>query len=574
MTTLHQKLSGIAPMIFFPLLIIFRKRRYVIYACAFLGIMLLSGCYLNFFRANTQPSIDASTMTRLKSENKYFIIHFQNSTNGLEDAFVNGDTLHGKLVPIAPEHLKYLHPDLPKRTRFKKVDKKAVLMEVHLYTNDKINIQDTFYTASLASFDKLDVYELNKSATNANHIISTVGFAYAGLTVLSFIFLLVACNCPQVYVESNGNYDFKSGLYSGAVYSTLERMDYLPLNTISPAAKNISFKIANAKNEEQFINKVELLQVKHQPGKKVLADRHGHFFSYSNLMSPVSTSSRENRDVQNVISKVDESYYSFDNTSNKNGLSDIILTFDKPENVNKAKLVIHARNSYWGGLVHKEFLQLFGDGYERWRERQEKADPKKLEQWQMEQALPVMVYLKTPKGWKFVDYFPLIGNTASRDMIMSINTAEINAEKIELKLETAFRFWDLDFAGMDFRVDKHFETTVLKPDIARSLDGVDQNIVLADNDDQYTHLTGENTISFTYKVPASNTIESSSYFLVSGGYYHNLEPITGKTQIVELMKFRKKGAFSKYSREKYQQAEEMSAVFSSSAAGSSTVKPN
>ena len=118
------------------------------------------------------------------------------------------------------------------------------------------------------------------------------------------------------------------------------------------------------------------------------------------------------------MQQTDGQYYSFDNAANKDGFSDVVLTFDKPQTADKAKLVIHARNTYWGGLLHKDFINLFGDSFEQWRAKQEQVDPKELEKWQTDQALPLMVYVKTAGGWKFVDYFQLVGNTATRDMIM------------------------------------------------------------------------------------------------------------------------------------------------------------
>ncbi len=559
MKSLHQKLSGIAPFILFPLLIVLRKRKKTAYLLVLLVLISLCSCYRNFYKTNTTPSIDAATMERLKSEDKYFIVHSLNSINGLEQVSINGDTLHGKLVALSAEHSRYLYPSSPIRSRFKKVDKKNALVEVHLYTKEILK-GDSMLTMSLSSINKADVYELNKSATNTNHILSTIGFSVAGLYVVGLVAILIACNCPQVYVDNNGQYDFKSGLYSGAVYSTLERMDYLPLTGIPADAKDISFKIANAKNEEQFINKVELLQVNHLPNVNVLADRHGNIFSYSTPLIPLSALSDGKNDIKNVLIKTDEVYYSFDNKQNEDGFSDLLLKFNKPQNTNKAKLIIHGRNTYWGGLLHKDFINLFGNNFEKWKDKQEKANPKKLEKWQTDQALPLMVYLKTPTGWKFIDYFPLIGNTATRDMIMEINTDAVLQDTIELKLETAYRFWDLDFAGIDYSANDDFKTTVLEPERAITSDSADQKNNLRSNDNQYTHLTGDQSIYFKYEIPPSSEKNVSSYFLASGGYYHNLEHITGKTNYRELYKFKKKGAFDRFSRQEYQQAQDVAEI--------------
>jgi hypothetical protein len=567
MKSLHSKLSGIAPFIFFPLLIIFRKGKYTLYGCIFLVLLSLSSCYLNYYTTNTRSSVDANTMTRLKSENKYFIIHFFNSTYGLENMYMEGDTLHGKLVGLTNEHLKYLHPATVEKNRYKRADEAQALMEVHMYTNANNKPGDSIFAASLSSFNRSDIYEFNGAATRKNHILSTVGIVATVVGIASFITFAIAiaslgsgCNCPQVYLDNAGTYSFKGGLYSGAVYSTLERIDYLPLKEIPADAKSISFKISNAKNEEQFINNVHLIQVNHVPDVTILPDRHGNFFSYSSIASPLSVSTDGKNNLKNVLVKTDQVYYSFDNRANENGLSDLILTFNKPHNTDKAKLIIHGRNTYWGGLLHKEFISYFGDGFEKWREKQEKADPKELEKWQTDQALPLMVYIKTSTGWKFVDYYPLIGNTATRDMIMEINTEKIEEETIKLKIETAYRFWDLDFAGIDYSTNDNIINTIIEPDKAVASDSTDERTILRSSDHQYAHLTGDESIYFKYTVPVSPKNNLSSYFLVSSGYYHNLEQITGKTNFMELYKFQKKGAFDKFSREKYQQTLEVASM--------------
>jgi hypothetical protein len=523
-------------------------------------IITLSSCFLNFYKTNTKASIDATTASRLSSENKYFIIHFANSTNGLENAHVSNDSLYGTIVLLTPEHSNNLYPVAnSNKNRVKAKDKKHALMEVHLYTNAELKSTDSVLAAKVSSFNRADVYELNKSATTTNHILSAVGVTVASVVIIGGIALAIACNCPQVYVENNGTYNFTSGLYSGAVYSTLERTDYLPLTTVPYNVKNISLKIANAKNEEQFINKVELLQVRHSVNTNVLADRHGNIYSYEKIIAPISAFTDNKNNIVNVLKQTDEQYYSFDNNANKNGFSDVRLIFDKPANAESAKLIIHARNTYWGGLLHKEFINLFGDDFEKWRAKQEAANPKDLEKWQTDQALPLMVYIKTNNEWKFIDYFQLIGNTASRDLIMNINTKNISADKIELKLETAYRFWDLDFAGIDYSNNQNFTTTVIEPTEAIKSDDTNEQLTLLNSDKNYVHLVNDEYVSFKYQIPSSETAEAS-YFLVSGGYYHSLEQITGKANYNELLKFKKQSAFDNFSREKYKEAQDVAAL--------------
>ena len=559
-----KNLPSIAPYIFFPFLIIIRKKKRIIYFFVLISIMGLSSCFLNFYRTNSKPSISTTTVSKLSSENRYFIIHFANSTNGLENVSANNDSIYGTIVPLTPEHSKNLYPEATNpKNRVKARDKKNTLMEVHLYTNAELKNTDSVFAANISSFNRADVYELNKSATTTNHIISTVGIVTVSTVIIGLIVLAITCNCPQVYMENNGAYNFTSGLYSGAVYSTLERTDYLPLSTVPYNAKDISFKIANAKNEEQFINKVELLQVTHSANTNVLADRHGDIYSYEKTIAPVSAFTDDKNDIKKALTQTDEQYYSFDNNANKNGFSDVRLIFDKPANTTDAKLVIHARNTYWGGLLHKEFINLFGDDFEKWRAKQESANPKDLEKWQTEQALPLMVYIKTNDGWKFIDYFQLIGNTASRDMIMHIDTKNITGDKIELKLETAYRFWDLDFAGIDYSNNENFTAKVIEPTEAIKSDNTNEQQTLLNNDKNYVHLINDEFVSLKYAFPQTVNYTEASYFLISGGYYHSLEKITGKADYNALMKFKKQGAFDKFSREKYKEAQDVAAVMKS-----------
>jgi hypothetical protein len=507
------------------------------------------------------PSINAATVSKFDSANKYFIIHFINTEKGLKDAYVSNDSLYGKIIPITPDQVHYLFPkDASTTNRVKRKDKDSTLMQVHLYTKAPVKENDSVFASNVSAFYRADVYELNQSATTTNHIISVLGIVASALLVAGIIAFAIDCNCPQVYMENNGTYDFTSGLYSGAVYSTLERTDYLPLKTVPYDAKNISFKIANDTNEEQFINKVELVRVDHSKDVHVLADRHGNIFSYEKTVAPSSALTGKRNDIKRILEQTDNYYYAFDNNSNEDGFSDVRLTFDKPANADHAKLIIHARNTYWAGLLHKEFVGLFGDEFEKWRNKQEKADPKDLEKWQTDQALPLMVYVKTNNGWKFVDYYPLIGNTASRDMIMQIDTKSISGKTIEIKLETAYRFWDLDFAGIDYSNNENLTTTVLEPEQVIKSDSTDQKQTLLNNDAQYVHLINDEYVSFKYAVSQPAGDAEASYFLISGGYYHSLDHITGKPDYNQLYKFKKQGYFDEFSRAKYKEVEDVAAI--------------
>ncbi|MEO6583241.1 MAG: hypothetical protein ABIO05_02895, partial [Ferruginibacter sp.] len=426
--------------------------------------------------------------------------------------------------------------------------KDSVLLEVHLYSDKVLNKSDKISLA-VSDIKRIDVYEFDRKATQSSRTISTVGVVVVSSVLISFIALAIACNCPQVFVENNGAQQFNGGMYSGAIYSTLERTDYMPLPLVRTNENKLKLSIANAPDEEQFINNVELFQIGHSKEEKVLLDRHGNILAFKEPQTAIKIASGDKKLSLNTLSNKDKEVFSFDNAAKP--VSAVQLQFKRNNHSKKAKLVINARNSNWSGHVFREFSSLFGESAVKWRDQQEKADPAMMEKWQTEQSLPMMVYIKDGNNWKYVDYFPLTGNTASRNMIMEIELPETATDIIELKLETVYRFWDLDYAGLDFSESNKVSIKKLSPVTATTLENIDQTKALFTKDKIYTTLKNNDAIKFEFSLPPAAT-EEVSYFLVSSGYYHNLAKYEGKIKAAELLPLKSKGGFNAFSIGRYQ----------------------
>lgn len=553
-----NKLSG-KPVsyLFAPFWLFHKKRRHVTIPVLF--AIVLSGCFQHYFKTNSQGSVDAAKVQQLISANKYFILHFQNRIVALNNIVIDGDRLTAIPTDVSPEHSHQLFPENKEVTpstvnnkrshRMKKADKVAVLMEVHLYTKELFDQKNTI-NLPLSSFFRTDVYEFDPNATNTNHIFSWIGVAAATASIVGLIAFAIACNCPQVYVNNNGQYEFKSGVYSGAVYSSLERTDYLPLNGIQPVNANYEVQIHNAKDEEQFINQVQVLKVVHDKNQNVLVDRRGKAVTYQKPIAPKAAAYNGTTDVLEQIKYTDNQFYSFESGAGPDNLSEVTLQFERPAGVTKGKLLIHAGNSAWSGYLYKEFATLFGTGYEKWRKQQEENPSDAALQWQTDQGLPIKVYLATSNGWKYVDHFALTGNTAKRDMIMEIDISNAAPGDVKIRLETVHRFWDLDQAGMDFSADAPVKTTLLDPAVVINNSGRSLAAELKEPDKQYAQLTGNDFLQLEFPATSNEDGLSESLFLVSRGYYHSLQKYTGRPNITALLKFKEKSAFDKFSREK------------------------
>lgn len=550
MNSITSRLSASAGILIFPLYFIWRKRKKNVMLLLMVFALTISSCFQSYFRTNTQTKVNTDILQRLQSYSKVFIIHFKNGVAELNNMKVKNDVIEADLSEVSQEHLQYLDPKTDKKNQVKNDYKAVVLAEVHLYTEEKKNETGGFMLP-LASINRIDVYELDKNATDANHVLSVVGLITGGVVIIGALLVAITCNCPQVYINNNGQYHFNGGMYSGAVYSSLERTDYMPLSGLRPTDDLLSLKIGNAPNEEQFINSIQLLTINHSMNTKVLVDRHGTILSFKEPESPIEAISNTVTEVKESLLRADQNYYQFNNTPGNNDFSNVILSFKKPAGKGKAKLIINGKNSAWSGFIYKEFNGLFGAGMNKWAKKEDSQDPRVMEQWQKDQALPMMVYIQKNGNWEFADYFSLVGNTASRDAIMELDLSDIKEETINIKLETVYRFWDLDYAALDFSQNEIKTSAYSTPVKADKTDATIEKNNLLTNDKQYTHLEGNEAVNLEFEKPLINKNIATTYFLVSRGYYHNLKQYTGKTKKMELLQFKNKGAFNAFSKSKY-----------------------
>ncbi|MEP6747936.1 MAG: hypothetical protein ABJB86_09435 [Bacteroidota bacterium] len=552
MKSLINRLAPVAPALIFPLYVICRKFKKTGIALLLFITISLSSCFLHFYRTNTVHEIDAATIQKLQSADKYFILHTGNDVFVLKNIKINNEILDGDLDSSALIAKRYIHPDTSRTNRFSIANKSDVLYTVHLYTSTT-PAPGGHINFPLNTITRVDVYELDKAATSASRVASIIGFTFLAAAVIGLIAVAVSCNCPQVYTNNGTESKFNGGLYSGAIYASLERTDYMPLHNMQAEGNRLHLQIGNIAGEEQLINELKLLKVTHPKEDEALMDRYGNILVYHQPVSAEVASAGENIYVTSEVSKEDNIFYSFTNNASVQNNSDVILNFKKPVGASSAKLIVKAKNSGWSGYLFHEFNALFGTYYPAWTEKKDKADPKEMQQWQLDQSLPLMVSIKDGGNWKYIDYFVTPGNTAERDMIMKINLAGLaHADHVQIRLQTAYMFWDLNYAAMDFSEENNYSTTVLNPIRIQKSDSTSQIEQLSQKDKNYTQLINQDYIVADFEETPATPNQGTSYFLLSSGYYHINKFYDAKPQLTKLKGFLEKGAFDKFSRQKFE----------------------
>jgi len=555
MKSLLTWVSSILPNVFLPICIITRKRRKPILIILILQVIGLSSCFLHYYQPNSTSKIDAATIQDLQSADKYFILHSQHGNYSLTNIKVTNNILEGKTGALPKEHTNYLDPKHGDNNRFRVSRKNIVLYEVHFYSGISVD-SNARVSIPLTDITRMDVYGLNKSATNESRVISIVGITLAVTGVIvAVVSVSNSCNCPQVYACYGNKTEFNGGLYSGAIYASLERTDYMPLQANYVSNNKMSLRIGNVEGEEQIINELKLIEITHHNGDNVLLDRHGRVVVFQKPHAPERAMIGSAEDVIDKVSERDGSYYSFTNQGSDQNTSDIILDFKKPANARTGKLVLRAKNTDWSGYLFHDFKSLFGNYYATWTKKKDAADPEEMGQWQINQTLPLLVSIKQGDHWKYIDYFATPGNTAERDMIMEINLVDFkNEDHIQIRMQTAYMFWSLDYAGMDFSEEQQSTFTVLNATRIMKSDSTSQTEQLMSKDHLYTHLKGKDILRAEFTVvPSKLQDQKTSYFLLSSGYYHFTKQLDGEPQIKKLKGFLENGAFDKYSRKEFQE---------------------
>jgi hypothetical protein len=532
----------------------------------FLLLILLSFSYgcAYYFKVKTLSPLTPNEFEKYGFLYRYLIVHQGDSVWNLSGVQFTDNLLTGDLRVLPANHFKFktTNPNTGNTyKRNKRHDESMVLQEAHIYlwkkTTPNFHLGDSIQL-DLSTIRKAEVYQIAKGRTTASWVIPPlIPFIVIGIAALT------KSSCPLVYIKNGNKVEFAGEIFGGAVYSSLERHDYLPLPGFKPAKGRYELLISNGLPEIQYVNLAELIIVNHPKNSSVLTDRQGVVHTINQPEAPVAALTTSTSDILSLVNMKDQHCFLFDEepslTGDTSAFNTAFLTFQAPDLADTGKLIIKAGNSLWGDYTYGEFTKLFGYNYGAWIKKQGKEPPEKNIRWKLDQRFALMVYLETKTGWQFVDYFDLIGPLGAREMIMPVDlsqaliTSSTDSERqIRIKLESGFKFWDLDYAAMDFTTDTLFTIDYVKPSSAKTEDGIDVTNCLAQNDSIYyiQENIGEEALVVFINSPQIPGMKKS-VFLHTKGYYEHVRNYPNPPDKKQLETFLIPGRFSKFSYDNY-----------------------
>jgi hypothetical protein len=520
-----------------------------------------TGCY--YYKVNTKTDVIPEDIRWYGFNNKFMILHYSDSAWQMNDIAVDSSLLTCALSTLPDNHMFYLKTDPTGNNQYShSMHQDIVLNEVHVYSDGPLLHEGYQASVPFHSIQKIEVYVPNESATHASHVAPVVIIPVMVFAAIVTIIALTKSSCPYVYVLDDKEFKFAGEIYSGAVYASEERNDYLPLPGIYPVSGNYTIKIANRLPEIQFINLAELWVVDHARDRQVLADRNGNLHTLGIPEHPVSANTAGHSDISGILQEEDGNLFFFNEepsmTRDTSAFNHVELTFKVPEGQEQAKLVIKAKNSYWGDYVAGEFTKYFGYRYPDWIKKQNNSKTDQYREWRLNQGLPLKVYIGNGEKWEFVDYFDLTGPLGFREMVMPVDLYnKATDSQIKLRLETGFGFWELDYAALDLSVDEAVTLNPLSICSAVNDESKDVRKPLKEDDSKYyiqPFVNDEVVIKFK-EIPAKDGQERS-IFLHTKGYYNHVRYYNNPPDLEKLETFRQPGRMSGFSFEKWEEAKE------------------
>ena len=472
------------------------------------------------------------------------IIHSNGKMFKIADAVVEKNQIIGKVFEFDQNEDENYTASIDDNV---KIDKEG---DTKLYSHfiDRSNSIDTGDRVKVVVNEKTGAVTLSKEVGAFWKVILAVLLVIAGLFIGMVILLLIACNCPHAYIFDGQDYQYTNTLFTGAIAKNLERHDYKVIDDFNAESSTYEVIIKNEENESHYINMLELMVVSHDKNSEVAADQNGEIHTISNFVNAKEIKNESGQDLSNLLSARDELAYSFDSES-KDNMVNAYATFDKPADVSNAKVILKVKNSKWGAIVYKTFAAMMGDKYEGWVAKNSQRSFEEARSDMKNAGIPFILSIKKDNKWIDVETVNLIGEVSYNTLIAKIDKDLITEEEIELRLRSGFKFWDLDYVGMDFSPDADFTTEIIRPSLVAH-----NQVLLASiqNDDSnyLEHLQKGDSTYFKFENLSTATTKRT-IIMHSKGYYLSNEEYAGDPQWTKLIKMRKPGGLSNLSRELY-----------------------
>lgn len=497
-------------------------------------LVFLAGCkYYKNLLIEPVTNEALSTVAHYKPQ---IIVHLSDdSAYELRNIEVTVDTLKG----IVGDKLLNLHESHKKSIRDKKkFINEDVLKTLHVYTSLN-NLEELQSGIALNLITTVVIHEKDIAKSIYKSVGGLPGVIFLAVVVFPIGIAAIACACPQVESTDGQSAQFHGSLFPGSIFKSLKRKDYLILDNVLFDDGNLNLKVFNNLPETEYIDQLQVLEVDHTGYAFLGVDNENGLIAYNQskgLANLRSDSLDEN--VYSVIYR-DNLVYNFDNLDSPEDLNSITLAFDKNNFSEDAKLIIRGKQTEWLETVANYIFMNIGKSYDNWVKRKDHLSADKWIEKNEYQGVALNVYIKVNNNWKYVGSHHDAGTSSMRDLVMDIDLEQVSGSSIEVKLESAYKIWELDYVGITSDWSAYLSVSSVELQQIVDEGGNDISEIVASADDNYHVQEGAGSfINLRANGPLST--KTSSIVLQGTGYYHHIRDYEHKANLKFFMQLNNK----------------------------------
>ncbi|KPL19637.1 MAG: hypothetical protein AMJ92_02510 [candidate division Zixibacteria bacterium SM23_81] len=333
--------------------------------------------------------------------------------------------------------------------------------------------------------------------------------------------------CPFVYSYNADEFIFDGEPYGGAICEGLQRTDLCRLEHLNAVDGEYRLLLTNEVNQTQYTDEFKLLVVDHPQEVDVIQDADGNIYTVAALQKPLLAVDHRNEDLQQWLSEKDLLFWESDvlskDPANPADLRDtLFLTFPKPANADKAKLVVHGCTTLWGSQMLRRMTEIRGDQLENWYAGLNNAAQKEmLNAWnKREQIYKLQVYIWAANTWAHRGEIMGGGPFIAEERVVPLDLADIEGDTLKIRVSPPTGFWQLNSFAVDYSQDVPFEFHDISASSATGHDGVDLRSVLESTDANYYVMPEVGQRAYlTFPVPPPKLNSERTVFAKVSGYY-------------------------------------------------------
>jgi hypothetical protein len=331
-------------------------------------------------------------------------------------------------------------------------------------------------------------------------------------------------SCPHVYSfdgqENRLDADMLSGSFSKYAESEdIDRLEYLVADK-----GRYHLRIANDREERDYINQVQLLAVDHDPENTVLPSPRGDLVKLGPLVAPLAATDNRGHDERGAVLAEDSRNWrgqplAHDPDKEDKPEDTLEIIFPRPHGAGEPYLVLRLRNTDEATKALYQYLGRIGPGIAtllRLEENNQKYPIKQRMSDELERlGVPLHVQVHTTQGWRPLDSLRPVGPAASRYQAIPLPSSD--GETVRVRLTGSPGAWEIDRVAIANGV--HADATTLALTRAAGIAGLDiADTVSATDEDRLLLHTGEG-IDLDFAAPDPTPGKARSLFLRLNGYY-------------------------------------------------------